>query len=71
MLPLPVITGKSGTAQASLLDQADKIKKIISNPTEPSTAEPARIEESVLGATYPDEYPDYERRVKRLVPCIW
>lgn len=30
-----------------------------------------RFEESVLRETYPDEYPDYERRVKRLVPCIW
>lgn len=30
-----------------------------------------RLEESVLRATYPDEYPAYERSVKRLVPCIW
>ena len=30
-----------------------------------------RFEEDVLRRTYPDEYPDYERRVKRLVPCIW
>ena len=30
-----------------------------------------RFEESVLRAAYPNEYPDYERRVKRLVPCIW
>jgi protein-S-isoprenylcysteine O-methyltransferase Ste14 len=30
-----------------------------------------RFEEGVLRETYPDEYPDYERRVKRLVPRIW
>jgi len=30
-----------------------------------------KSEESVLRAAYPDEYPEYERRVKRLVPCIW
>jgi len=30
-----------------------------------------RSEERVLRATYPDEYPEYERRVKRLLPCIW
>jgi protein-S-isoprenylcysteine O-methyltransferase Ste14 len=30
-----------------------------------------KSEESVLRAAYPDEYPDYERKVKRLVPCIW
>lgn len=28
-------------------------------------------EEEVLRKTYPDEYPDYERRVKRLVPFVW
>jgi protein-S-isoprenylcysteine O-methyltransferase Ste14 len=28
-------------------------------------------EESLLRATYPNEYPEYERRVKRLLPCVW
>jgi protein-S-isoprenylcysteine O-methyltransferase Ste14 len=28
-------------------------------------------EEEILRATYPDDYPEYERRVKRLLPCIW
>ena len=28
-------------------------------------------EESILRETYPKDYPDYERSVKRLVPCIW
>jgi protein-S-isoprenylcysteine O-methyltransferase Ste14 len=28
-------------------------------------------EERILRATYPNEYPEYERRVKRLFPCIW
>jgi protein-S-isoprenylcysteine O-methyltransferase Ste14 len=28
-------------------------------------------EESVLQATFPTEYPQYERRVKRLLPWIW
>lgn len=28
-------------------------------------------EERILRATYPNEYPEYERRVKRLLPCIW
>jgi protein-S-isoprenylcysteine O-methyltransferase Ste14 len=30
-----------------------------------------KSEERVLRATYPDEYREYERRVKRLVPFIW
>ena len=30
-----------------------------------------RAEEDILRAAYPDDYPDYERRVKRLLPCIW
>jgi protein-S-isoprenylcysteine O-methyltransferase Ste14 len=30
-----------------------------------------KSEEDILQAAYPDEYPDYERRVKRLAPCIW
>jgi protein-S-isoprenylcysteine O-methyltransferase Ste14 len=28
-------------------------------------------EERILRATYPNEYPEYERRVKRLLPCVW
>jgi len=28
-------------------------------------------EEDILRAAYPDDYPDYERKVKRLLPCIW
>jgi protein-S-isoprenylcysteine O-methyltransferase Ste14 len=28
-------------------------------------------EEGILRAKYPNEYPEYERRVKRLLPCIW
>jgi protein-S-isoprenylcysteine O-methyltransferase Ste14 len=28
-------------------------------------------EESILRATFPDEYPTYERRVKKLLPRIW
>ena len=28
-------------------------------------------EESILRATYPKEYPEYERRVRRLLPWIW
>ncbi len=28
-------------------------------------------EEKILRETYPKEYPEYERRVKRLLPCIW
>ena len=28
-------------------------------------------EETVLRTTFPDEYPEYERRVKRLLPWIW
>ena len=28
-------------------------------------------EEKILRATYPNEYPEYERRVKRLLPGIW
>ena len=28
-------------------------------------------EESILRATFPDQYPEYERRVKRLLPHVW
>jgi len=28
-------------------------------------------EEKILRTTFPDQYPQYERRVKRLLPCIW
>jgi len=28
-------------------------------------------EESILRTTFPDQYPEYERRVKRLLPCVW
>jgi protein-S-isoprenylcysteine O-methyltransferase Ste14 len=28
-------------------------------------------EESILRTTFPDQYPEYERRVKRLLPHIW
>jgi protein-S-isoprenylcysteine O-methyltransferase Ste14 len=28
-------------------------------------------EESILRMTFPDQYPEYERRVKRLLPCVW
>lgn len=28
-------------------------------------------EESILRATFPDHYPEYERRVKRLLPRVW
>jgi len=28
-------------------------------------------EETILGSTYPSEYPAYERRTKRLIPFIW
>jgi protein-S-isoprenylcysteine O-methyltransferase Ste14 len=28
-------------------------------------------EESALRATFPSEYPQYERRVKRLLPWVW
>ncbi len=28
-------------------------------------------EEKILRATYPNEYPEYERRVRRLLPYIW
>lgn len=28
-------------------------------------------EESILRATYPKQYPEYEKRVKRLFPCTW
>jgi hypothetical protein len=31
----------------------------------------ARAEEDILRAAYPNDYPAYERRVKRLLPCIW
>jgi protein-S-isoprenylcysteine O-methyltransferase Ste14 len=30
-----------------------------------------KLEEEILRATYPNDYPEYERRVKRLLPCIW
>lgn len=30
-----------------------------------------RVEESILRSSYPIEYPEYERRVKRLLPYIW
>jgi protein-S-isoprenylcysteine O-methyltransferase Ste14 len=30
-----------------------------------------RPEEKILEAKYPNEYAEYERRVKRLLPCIW
>jgi protein-S-isoprenylcysteine O-methyltransferase Ste14 len=28
-------------------------------------------EEEILRARYPTEYPEYERRVKKLLPCVW
>ena len=28
-------------------------------------------EESILRTTFPDQYPEYERRVKRLLPHVW
>jgi protein-S-isoprenylcysteine O-methyltransferase Ste14 len=28
-------------------------------------------EESILRAAFPSEYPEYEQRVKRLLPWIW
>ncbi|HEV2694858.1 MAG TPA: isoprenylcysteine carboxylmethyltransferase family protein [Verrucomicrobiae bacterium] len=30
-----------------------------------------KLEENILRETYPGEYPEYERKVKRLLPCIW
>ncbi|HEY4415346.1 MAG TPA: isoprenylcysteine carboxylmethyltransferase family protein [Verrucomicrobiae bacterium] len=33
--------------------------------------EKMKFEEDILRTTYPDEYPGYERRVKRLVPFVW